>query len=67
MNAAAFVLLGPLIVIAATVVLLMIVIAIHRSHRLTAALTVAGLAIAFLLLFRTATAADRERQAPRPD
>lgn len=50
MNAAALVLLGPLIVIATTVVVLMLGIAIHRSHRLTAVLTLAGLVIAFLLL-----------------
>ena len=57
MNAGVFVSLGPLVAIAVTVVVLMIVIAIHRSHRLTAVLTLAGLVIAFLLLFRTATPA----------
>jgi NADH-quinone oxidoreductase subunit N len=48
--------LAPFITIAATVVVLMIAISIHRSHRLTSALTLAGLAVAFLLLFRTAPA-----------
>jgi NADH-quinone oxidoreductase subunit N len=48
------VLLGPVIVVAATVVVLMIAISIHRSHHLTAVLTLAGIAIAFLLLFRIA-------------
>jgi NADH-quinone oxidoreductase subunit N len=54
MNAGVFVSLGPLVAIAVTVVVLMIVIAIHRSHRLTALLALAGLSIAILLL-RTAT------------
>jgi NADH-quinone oxidoreductase subunit N len=54
MNAGVFVSLGPLVAIAVTVVVLMLVIAIHRSHRLTALLAVAGLSIAILLL-RTAT------------
>jgi NADH-quinone oxidoreductase subunit N len=63
MNAAVLVPLGPLIAVAATVVVLMIAISIHRSHRLTAVLTLAGLAIAFLLLFR-ATAPTRPEAIP---
>jgi len=51
MNTGVLVSLGPLIVIAATVVVLMIGISIHRSHRLTAVLTLAGLAFAFVLLW----------------
>jgi NADH-quinone oxidoreductase subunit N len=54
MNAGELVRLGPLIAIAVTAVLLMIVTSIHRSHGLTAVLALAGLAIAFLLLLRTA-------------
>jgi NADH-quinone oxidoreductase subunit N len=53
MNGGVFVSLGPLVAIAVTAVVLMIVIAIHRGHRLTAVLTLAGLVIAILLL-RTA-------------
>jgi NADH-quinone oxidoreductase subunit N len=63
MNVGVLVSLGPLIVIATTVVVLMLVIAIHRSHRLTAVLTLAGLAIAFLLLFRMATSASGDGTA----
>jgi NADH-quinone oxidoreductase subunit N len=54
MTSGAVVSVGPLIAVGATIVALMIVISIHRDHRVTAALTVAGLAIAFLLLFRSA-------------
>jgi NADH-quinone oxidoreductase subunit N len=39
---------GPLIAVAAAVVVVVIVISIHRSHRITAALTFAGIAVAFL-------------------
>jgi NADH-quinone oxidoreductase subunit N len=53
MNGGVFVSLGPIVAIAVTAVVLMIVIAIHRGHRLTAVLTLAGLVIAILLL-RTA-------------
>jgi NADH-quinone oxidoreductase subunit N len=62
MNAGVFVSLGPLVAIAVTVVVLMIVIAIHRSHRLTALLALAGVSIAILLL-RTATAASQDGTA----
>ncbi len=58
MNAGLLVSLGPLIVLAGTIVVQMIAISIHRSHRLTAGLTLAGLAIAFLLLLRTAPPAS---------
>ncbi len=59
MNAGVLVRLGPLIAVALTVVVLMIAVSIRRSHRLTAVLTLAGLAIAFLLLFRAATPLPR--------
>jgi NADH-quinone oxidoreductase subunit N len=49
-------LLGPPIAVAATVVVVLIVISIHRSHRITAALTLAGIAVAFLMLLRPALA-----------
>jgi NADH-quinone oxidoreductase subunit N len=54
MNTDVLISLGPLIAIAATVVVLMVAISIHRSHRLTVGLTLVGLTIAFLLLCRTA-------------
>ena len=63
MNVGVLVSLGPLIVIATTVVVLMLVIAIHRSHHLTAVLTLAGLAITFLLLFRMTTSASGDGTA----
>ena len=54
-------LLGPLVAVAATVLVVLIAaISIHRSHRLMAALTLAGLAIALLTLLRPA-----HRQPPR--
>lgn len=55
MNAGVFVLLGPLIALAATILVLMIAVAVHRRPRLTAVLALAGLAVAFLLLFRAPT------------
>jgi NADH-quinone oxidoreductase subunit N len=60
MNAGVLVRLGPFIAVAATVVVLMIAVSIRRSHRLTALLTLTGLAIAFLLLFRAATPMPRD-------
>ena len=50
----------PLIVLAATAVAIMLVAAWYRSHRLTAALTLTGLAAAFVLLVAVS------RLAPRP-
>jgi NADH-quinone oxidoreductase subunit N len=50
MTAQSLTLLGPLVAVAATVVVLMIVISIHRSHRVTVILTLAGLAVAFFTL-----------------
>jgi len=50
-------LLLPLIVLAGTPVLVMLVVAFIRNHRLTLALTLVGLAAAFALLFVAAPAA----------
>jgi NADH-quinone oxidoreductase subunit N len=63
MNAGVLVRLGPLIAVAATVIALMIAVSIHRSHRRTAVLALAGLAIAFLLLFRATTPMPRDATA----
>jgi NADH-quinone oxidoreductase subunit N len=49
----------PLIVLAGTVVLVMLVVAFVRNHRLTLTLTMAGLAAAFGLLFMAAPTAPR--------
>jgi NADH-quinone oxidoreductase subunit N len=59
MTAHTLTLLGPLMAVAATVVVLMIVISIHRSHRITVVLTLAGIAVAFLTLLRPAIAPPR--------
>ncbi|HQZ38502.1 MAG TPA: NADH-quinone oxidoreductase subunit N [Vicinamibacterales bacterium] len=59
MTSGVFVLLGPLIAVATTIIVLMMTVAIHRRPRLTAVLTLAGLGIAFLLLFWTTTLDSR--------
>jgi NADH-quinone oxidoreductase subunit N len=50
MTAAGFVSLAPYLVLTATAVIVMLAIAIRRSHPLTAGLTLAGLALSFLAL-----------------
>lgn len=52
MTAHTLTLLAPLIAVGATVVAVLIVLSIHRSHRITVALTLAGIAVAFLTLLR---------------
>jgi NADH-quinone oxidoreductase subunit N len=59
MTAHTLTLLGPLIAVAATVVAVLIVLSIHRSHRITVALTLAGISAAFLTLLRPAIASPR--------
>ena len=56
-------LLAPLMAIAATVVVVLIVISIHRSHRITVVLTLAGITVAFLMLLRPAIAPPRSATA----
>jgi NADH-quinone oxidoreductase subunit N len=51
MTTAALASITPLVVLAATVVATAIAIAIHRSHRVTAVLSIAGLTLAFVSLF----------------
>ena len=43
----------PLLLIAATSLVVMLAIAVRRSHALTVGLTLAGLATAFLSMFQT--------------
>ena len=50
MNASDLFALQPLIIIAATIIVVMLVIAFHRDHKLTAILTLAGLAVAGMSL-----------------
>jgi NADH-quinone oxidoreductase subunit N len=50
MTAAGFVSLAPYLVLTAAAVIVMLAIAIRRSHQLTAGLTLAGLALSFLAL-----------------
>jgi NADH-quinone oxidoreductase subunit N len=50
----------PLIVIAAAAVLVMVAVAVRRSHAVSAAITLAGLAAAFASLWPAASAAPRE-------
>lgn len=54
MNAADILALLPLLLISATSIIVMLGIAIKRSHALTAALTIAGLAAAFISIFAAA-------------
>lgn len=63
MTAHTLTLLGPLMAVAATAVVVLIVISIHRSHRITVVLTLAGIAIAFLTLLRPAIAPPRSATA----
>jgi NADH-quinone oxidoreductase subunit N len=56
MNAHLLVQLGPLVAVGATAVVVMLAISIRRSHRTAASLSLAGLAIAFVLLLPAATA-----------
>ena len=55
--------LAPLVAVAVTVVVLMVVIAIYRSHRVTVILTLAGLAVAFFTLLGPAIAPPRSTAA----
>ncbi len=50
----------PLIALAAASVIVMMVIAFYRDHRMTAALTMAGLVIAFLMLWKTSSMLPRQ-------
>lgn len=59
MSAADLTALLPLIVLAATPVVVMVVIAFHRSHRVTALITLAGMATAFGMLRQAAAAGPR--------
>ncbi|HXY54251.1 MAG TPA: NADH-quinone oxidoreductase subunit N [Nitrospirota bacterium] len=59
MNASDLFALQPLIIIAATIIMVMLVIAFHRSHKLTAILTLAGLAIAGMSLTAVACVIPR--------
>jgi NADH-quinone oxidoreductase subunit N len=63
MTAHVLALLDPLVAVAATVVVLMIVISIRRSHRVTVVLTLTGLTVAFLALLRPPIAASRSAGA----
>ena len=51
MTAADLMALGPLILLAAFAILIMLVIAFHRNHLLTAILTAVGIFLAFLTVF----------------
>ncbi|HEX5474680.1 MAG TPA: NADH-quinone oxidoreductase subunit N [Vicinamibacterales bacterium] len=59
MTSGGFVALAPMVAVAATVVVLMIAIAIGRHPRVTIGLTLAGLAVAFALLFAAGGSPDR--------
>lgn len=48
----------PLLVVAATIVVLTVVVAVRRSHRLACAVTLAGLAVAFACTLRQPAAPD---------
>lgn len=50
----------PLIVVAVTAVVVMVVISFHRDHRLTCALTTIGIAIAFLTVFAAVSSLPRQ-------
>ncbi|HEX7940654.1 MAG TPA: proton-conducting transporter membrane subunit, partial [Gemmatimonadaceae bacterium] len=52
--------IAPLVIVAATVVVVTIAVSVRRSHRVTAILTLAGLAVAFVVL----SAAWRTRGSP---
>ncbi len=60
MNSADFTVLLPLIVLGSTAVVVMLAIAFHRSHPLTATLTEIGLAVAFWSLWPAAAAVPRQ-------
>lgn len=60
MSAADLTALLPILLIAADSVVVMIVITFYRSHKLTVALTLAGLAVAFVMLPATASLLPRQ-------
>ena len=55
-----FVAILPLLIIAATSIVVMLAVAVHRSHRLSAALSFMGLALAFASLWIAGAAAPRQ-------
>jgi NADH-quinone oxidoreductase subunit N len=50
----------PLVVVAATTIVVMLAIAVRRNHRITAALTLAGLALAFASIWMAAPETPRQ-------
>lgn len=60
MTTADWIALLPLVVIAATAVIVMLVIAVRRSHSMAAAITALGLAASFACLFAAATRAPHD-------
>ena len=60
MNLTDLIILLPLIVLAATAVVVMLVMAFYRSHRLTVVLTLLGLAAAFGALWFSASRSSRQ-------
>jgi hypothetical protein len=60
MTATDFIALLPLLIITGTSILIMLAVAIRRRHAVTAALTLAGLAVAFASVWVAATVAPRQ-------
>ena len=60
MNGADYLAILPLIIIAGTAIVVMLAVAVHRSHLLSASLAFAGLGAAFGSLWPAATAAPRQ-------
>ena len=60
MNGADYLAILPLLIIAATAIVVMLAVAVHRSHLLAASLAFAGLGIAFVSLWRAAASAPRQ-------
>src|SRR5208283_2345431 len=60
MNPADLAALSPIILIAAASVIVMIIIAFHRSHKLTVILTLAGLVISFVMLLAEVSMLPRQ-------
>ena len=52
--------LMPYLIVTGTSVVVMLAIAFYRNHKLTAVLTIAGLALAFISLFALFTASPRQ-------
>ena len=60
MTAPDFIALLPLLIVTGTSILIMLVVAVRRRHAVTAALTLAGLAVAFASVWVAATVAPRQ-------